>query len=30
MLGVDITVSLIYWAVKTIWFNKDRDSQKGD
>ena len=30
MLISYIVVCLIYWAVKTIWFDKDKDSQKGD
>lgn len=30
MLGGYLVVCLIYWAVKTIWFDKDKDSQKGD
>ena len=30
LLGMLIGYIVIYWAVKTIWFNKDKDSQKGD
>ena len=30
LLEMIIIYFLIYWAVKTIWFDKDKDSQKGD
>ncbi len=30
LLGMLVGYIVIYWAVKTIWFDKDKDGQKGD
>lgn len=30
LLGMLVAYVIIYWSVKTIWFDKDKDSQKGD
>jgi hypothetical protein len=30
LLSMIVGYIVVYWAVKTIWFDKDKDSQKGD
>jgi hypothetical protein len=30
LLGMLVGYFAIYWSVKTIWFDKNKDSQKGD
>ena len=30
LLSMIVGYIAVYWAVKTIWFDKDKDSQKGD